>query len=91
MCGEPDELVKTFTSWQVLGCWQVLDGVGGVWACGAGGYTAVRMTAVRRPETGRYSQEKITAVSGALCFCENNGISAGQRRYFYFRITIFGK
>ena len=27
---------------------------------GAGGYSAVRITAVRRPETGRYSAERIT-------------------------------
>ena len=27
---------------------------------GTGGYSAVRITAVRRPETGRYSEERIT-------------------------------
>ena len=43
---------------------------------GAGGYSAVRITAVRRPETGRYSLVRITVVSGVLYFGENNGISA---------------
>ena len=40
--GGEQGLVKTFTTWQVLGCWQVLDGVGGVWACGTGGCRAAK-------------------------------------------------
>ena len=32
--------------------------------------------------TGGYSFPRITAVSVALYFCENNGASAGQRRHF---------
>ena len=42
----------------------------------------------RRSGAGGYSFPRITAVSGALYFCENNGISAGQRRYSDFRITV---
>ena len=42
----------------------------------------------RRSGVGGSSLLRITAVSGALYFAENNGISAGQRRYSDFRITV---
>ena len=61
-------LVKTFTAgkyWQAGRCWQ------------AGKYWE---RCRRRSGTGGYVFPRITAVSGALYFCENNGISAGQRR-----------
>ena len=37
---------------------------------------------------GGYVFPRITAVSVALYFCENNGTSAGHRRYSDFRITV---
>ena len=39
--------------------------------------------------TGGCSLLRISAVSVTLYFCENNGISAGHRRYSDFRITIW--
>ena len=46
----------------MLGCWQVLDGVGGVCACGAGGYTGKRITVLQRPGLCRYFRRRITPI-----------------------------
>lgn len=89
---QPGSCWKPGSCWQAGKCWKWYWGM----PCGkaaqpqpqSGRYSAVRITTVRRPETGRYSFLRITAVSGALYFAENNGTSAGQQRYFDFRITV---